>query len=1556
MPPTDAPEPTSKPNVRKRSTSGKLRRFLIVCVIALPVMLLILNGPGFRAMGEFAVTKLAATQGLEGSLDIDGTIWSGFSLNNVTFSGGTEIVEAADIEQVAVAYRFPGIVTGAAELNWLDLVVLKNATVKINLPEATEEKEAKKEPKPNEKATKYATFWNLLKTDIDISDVTLLITQANRVQSFENISLRSEPGKDGTLSVESIKLPDQEPVDGISANLVKGERSLRIESIQLEDVASLKFLTVSEPTPGGFHADAEVEYASGTLQAAFDVSGEVSIGLRSGSSIDLAKVAPEASGKVTDFKLSFAGAFDSPSTWDIDGNLVASGLAWNGAKLDTVALVIADNTVKLDALESSARLHLAASAPLDRIEKIDELATMPVDLDLNLKIDSIETLLGELTEKIPASGSFEAKARNFQLVGGTKLQSGSFLATSDTLVWDGIAIESLELAANVESVNVVRLAAEVGLDSDNHLRLSGMFNTETLAYEADATGNVAAAGAVAELIDGFQGSAALGWKGSGDLKTPFHEGSAAVDVKSIQVGEGQPFDGSLSVEYKDSNVDLSQLSLVCGDVSLSGSGNWNGERASLSEVVLTRGDHKALSLSAAVPLEPANESGFLGQSGPVSLELIANELRTGDITRFFSPAPPAPGSLSGELNGSGTFQEIALDGDFKFVPQFEGATESSLLSLQLNVGGDVSRPESWEAKLDAILSGIQFQDVDIENITLGARTEPFPTGKALIAEVNADQSGARLAAKARLMLEEADSFAALAERPLELDVELDIADVGQIWSDFAPEDLSGFPISGALAAKVEGFRIEKGSMTRGAVAIASDTLIVADGSFEKIAIDATIPEPDFINADIAIFLDEASRVSGNVQFHVREQTYAGDVNVAANLRSDGELKDLVGTREIAALLPKLTSLVWMGSGDLKGKTHRGKIDLKADSIILAEGAEALDVALSGEYNETSADFPTIELKSRPLSIDGSLVWKDNRLNLGHWKGESGNREILSIDGSIPLDPKKLKPDTWFAQEDPMELDMKLNALPLATVFDLLGKEPPVQGKISIDLDAEGTPAKPSLSTNVAFNEIIVPQEKEAFQAGDLELSLDAIGETATLKGAFRHPDINPLTVAASLPFHPGGWATGARKIVDEPIKATVKMADSSLAFLPSQVPAIESISGTLGLDAAVGGTVAAPEISGSGRLDVARLRLDDRNAPSFYDIELLARFADNRITVDKLYAIVAGGIVEGSGSTVFAPGEEPVFDISLTGSEVLVVRTPDLSVRTDAALTLTGPFSQARLAGEVGITNSRFFKNVDLMPIGLPTRNKSVLPTVERTPRGGGPAVADLDFGVKVEPFSNWPIDVRIYTKDPFLIRGNLAQSALNLDLRIGGTLGVLSPNGYVEIDEGELSLPFSSVDVEVGRIDFSPSTGFNGAIELKAIAKADKYRINAYVYNRVLSPKFVLSSIPPLPSEDIMTLLATGTTRDSLVGGDAGSVAASKAATLFLKNMRKASASADSEPSLLDQLQERTELELGKTNPETGAQTVGGKIRLWKQLFFVGDVAADSDYRALLKYVFRFR
>ncbi len=511
------------------------------------------------------------------------------------------------------------------------------------------------------------------------------------------------------------------------------------------------------------------------------------------------------------------------------------------------------------------------------------------------------------------------------------------------------------------------------------------------------------------------------------------------------------------------------------------------------------------------------------------------------------------------------------------------------------------------------------------------------------------------------------------------------------------------------------------------------------------------------------------------------------------------------------------------------------------------------------------------------------------------------------------------------------------------------------GELSLDLAVSGTPAAPAVSAALDLESLSVPRQGDPLPAGRLALKLGTKDGELRLSGEYQHPDVKPLDLAAVLPFHPGAWATGERDFAEEPLSASAKMERSPLAFLAGQVPGIESIAGEIALDASVAGTLAAPQLRGSGHLEVSRLRLENRLAPSLRDIDLVARFGENRVELASLRAVVAGGTLSGKGEAVFSPGGEPQIRLALQGSEVLVYRSPEVNVRTDLDLTLAGPWSRASLSGELGLVNSRYFRNFDLLPAGLPTRRaESALPTVSRTPRGGGAAYRDLEIGVDLAPFRDWPVSVRVHTKDPFLVRSNLVESDLTADLRLTGTLGRPNPVGHLAIREGEMRLPFSRIDVETGRIEFDEATGFNGAIEFKARGKADRYQIALYLYDRVLSPQYVLTSIPPLPAEDIMTLLATGTTRSEMVGDEAGSVAATKAAELLLKNLRQKSNQADAEPTLLDLLEERTELEMGRVNQETGQQTFGGKIRLWRQLFFVGDVDAGSDYRALLKYVFR--
>jgi autotransporter translocation and assembly factor TamB len=274
------------------------------------------------------------------------------------------------------------------------------------------------------------------------------------------------------------------------------------------------------------------------------------------------------------------------------------------------------------------------------------------------------------------------------------------------------------------------------------------------------------------------------------------------------------------------------------------------------------------------------------------------------------------------------------------------------------------------------------------------------------------------------------------------------------------------------------------------------------------------------------------------------------------------------------------------------------------------------------------------------------------------------------------------------------------------------------------------------------------------------------------------------------------------------------------------------------------------------------------------------------------------------------------------------------------------------LAGTLGLTNSRFVKDVDLLPLRLPGRRSALPPTgsAGASARPEPPRVA-----VSAPPFDNWNLDVRLTTRDPFLIQSNLAQARAEIDLRVTGTGTAPVPAGRVTVPEARLNLPFSRITMNPGSITFDRATGFDGRLNFTGTSNVGGTEVSVQIYDRMFNPRFILTSNPPLPEEDIMTLLATGSTRSNLVSGD-GAAAATKAALLALRRFRDRNrSSAEGGSSVAEFLEDRMTLELGQSHRKTGERNLGGTLRLWRQLFFQGTVDAEGDYRAGLKYRFEF-
>ncbi len=872
----------------------------------------------------------------------------------------------------------------------------------------------------------------------------------------------------------------------------------------------------------------------------------------------------------------------------------------------------------------------------------------------------------------------------------------------------------------------------------------------------------------------------------------------------------------------------------------------------------------------------------------------------------------------------------------------------ALRTLELRFVGDFKSPASWDAAASLGIADLTFPGEGIDSATL------FATSKdgALEATLEAERKGATARAVVTSPIGTAPDIKALTDLPAALALTANAPAIAA----FLPE--GGPPITGGAA--LEADLTFAGREPAGGTASITTNGLAYDGlPVRSFVVDLSVPNTNVVAADLTVALDEVTAVTASGTIGLARFDYSAEAE--ADVVATPQLAELLARFKFEKPLEGNVDLVWSGQGVLKPgegeeRFNEGKVTVSAKAVRFNEGRVVESADVAARYAPGSIVVQTLDVASGDLAISAAASYENDVVGVTGLSVRQSGNQLATGEIRLPYDPAALKEKGvvgFFDQEGAVAIDFSSADLEIAELAAMAGKDIPVRGTVTADIAINGTPQRLSGGGTVRATGLKTGSAPDV-PPGDLALQFTVGAERATVAGSFEHPQIETLAIDASVPFRPEAWAAG-EPVTDEPLSAKLQLPASSLEFVKGYVDAIDALDGTAAIDVTVGGTVGKPEPTGLVAIGIADFRMKNPLVPKIRDAEIRISAAGREVVIEKFDALVSGGNISLGGGVSFpAEGGGPVFDIVATAREALVFRNPDTNVRTDADLTLTGPYATAALAGEIGITNGRFTKSIDILPIGLPGGSeRSELPEIGERPTAKIPP--NLDFGVPLEPFKNWSVDVKIVTRDPFLVRGNLARIDAVSDLRVGGTLGQPVPTGRVYVADGRLTLPFSKVEVQTGKVMFGELTGFNGELDVQAKATVRQYAITIYVYGRVLSPQHVLTSDPPLSNEDIISLLATGATREELTSGG-GAVAASKAAQLFLKKLRQDNIDPDDEPGFLEELDERTTLDVGQTDPRTGTQTIAGRIRLFRQLYLAANVSPEGDYRGLLKYVFKLR
>ena len=882
------------------------------------------------------------------------------------------------------------------------------------------------------------------------------------------------------------------------------------------------------------------------------------------------------------------------------------------------------------------------------------------------------------------------------------------------------------------------------------------------------------------------------------------------------------------------------------------------------------------------------------------------------------------------------------------------------------VHGDTKRP--WFADLRTAMdfdsTGIRYRDYVVDSAEGSLNSSDDVLG---LDRLNLRRTQNELNVHGRYLLPaEVGKFSS---QPAQLDIALNAPEAGDFWIVDSPNRLSG-PLQ--LAAQIQW----KQETANGQMWIAGTNLRMHDLVFRQLSTQCSISNNVIYLNDFGAILNDTDFVSATGTMNLR-RPYHYSGKISANVANLSTLQPLLRASGNQNALAGTATLDWEGEG--QGATASQPSTSKSTAaqavapwknsgklnLVLQKGRygnlQSLQANVDASYSPDGLDVPIIFFATSGMDFRAIARTKGDTLEIDQiqlnqvgtpprreaGRGALGERALpqnktkfaygyvsipfvwKNLATNSPVIPSSGKVSATFQSQD---LDLK-------KLFTDLGIKAMTSGFVNARLDADGTiadlKARLDMQVRDLRNELWPKMEPATF-----ELSAQAAQDRLTFSGKLQQARIQPGEITGSMPLDIPKIAR-ARKVPDDtPITAKAHVPRTSVNFVRQFVPELEQLDGELGMDVDVNGTIGHPILSGAGDMTINVARFTNATIPAVRGFGARLTFRDNALTLDRFGGDIAGGPFSMSGRVTFPKLIEPTLDLQFRSQSVLVARNDTLTARADADLKITGPFAAATVAGNVAMTNSRFLKNIDLIPIGLPGR-PAPQPPSERP-----------DFSLPAPPFRDWKFDVAIKTKDPVLIRGNLATGQAIGDLRLTGTGLHPGLQGLVQMQDVEATLPFSRLEVSRGSLTFTPSDSMNPTIDLQGSSVIRDYTVRVYVYGTLLAPDAIFTSEPPLPQEEIISLIATGATRQEL---STGNVLAGRAAMLLVQQLYRKIVK-KGEPTQTNTVFNRLDLDLGTVDPRTGQQQATVRFKIDNHLVLTGDVGVRGDFRGKLKYLIRFR
>jgi translocation and assembly module TamB len=237
-------------------------------------------------------------------------------------------------------------------------------------------------------------------------------------------------------------------------------------------------------------------------------------------------------------------------------------------------------------------------------------------------------------------------------------------------------------------------------------------------------------------------------------------------------------------------------------------------------------------------------------------------------------------------------------------------------------------------------------------------------------------------------------------------------------------------------------------------------------------------------------------------------------------------------------------------------------------------------------------------------------------------------------------------------------------------------------------------------------------------------------------------------------------------------------------------------------------------------------------------------FNQNRVQIETLTAHTGGGVVTfGGNATAF--NRQLSFDLSVQGRGVRLRYPPGVSSTADADLHWLGTSSASTLSGDITVNKLAITPGFDFGAYLERTAQTTSLP--------------------QTNPLLNRiRLNVHVATTPELQMQTAVVRLSGDADLQVRGTVAKAVLLGRADVIEGEVYFNGTKYQLERGDVTFTNPVATTPVLDLQASTHVRDYDIMVNLNGRVDTLSLTYRSEPPLPTADIVALLAFGQTNQT--------------------------------------------------------------------------------------------